>query len=70
MSKEKKRFVIADLGFAFAVHDTAEKQEYGFRAGREKEHASSNKLNTERVEIFSNMEEAVRHALEMNKKAG
>ena len=70
MSKEKKRFVVADLGFAFAVHDTHAEQEYAFRAGKDADHLSSNQLNSDRVDIFPTIEEAVRRALELNRQAG
>ena len=65
---KKRRFVVSDLGFGFAVHDTQAKQEYAFEAGREKSHKSSNALNTERVELFPTREEAVRLALELTEK--
>jgi len=67
MSKPRQRYVVADLGFGFAVHDTQAKQEYAFRAGREKDHASSNQLNTRRVEIFPTVEEAIRCARELSR---
>ena len=67
---EKKRFVVADLGFAFSVHDTQAEQEYAFRAGADKEHLSSNQLNSERTDIFPTIEEAIRHAQELNRRAG
>lgn len=63
---KKRRFVVSDLGFTFAVHDTQKKQPYAFRAGKEKNHKSSNELNTERVDLFPVREEAVRKALELN----
>ena len=65
---KKRRFVVSDLGFTFAVHDTQAKQEYAFRAGKDKAHKSSNALNTRRVELFPTREEAVRKALELNAK--
>lgn len=65
---KKRRFVISDLGFSFAVHDTHAKQEYAFRAGKDKAHKSSNALNGERLELFPTREEAVRKALELNEK--
>ena len=65
---KKRRFVVSDLGFTFAVHDTQAKQEYAFRAGKDKPHKSSNALNTRRLELFPTREEAVRHALELNEK--
>jgi len=67
-SGQPRRFVVSDLGFAFAVHDTQEKQEYAFRAGKEKAHKSSNALNSRRIELFPTREEAVRLALELNEK--
>ena len=65
---KKRRFVISDLGFTFGVHDTQAKQEYAFRAGKEKAHKSSNALNGVRIELFPTREEAVRKALELNEK--
>lgn len=65
---KKRRFVISDLGFTFAVHDTQAKQEYAFRAGKDKAHKSSNALNSRRLELFPTREEAVRYALELNQK--
>lgn len=65
---KKRRFVVSDLGFGFAVHDTQAKQHYAFRAGKDKNHKSSNALNSERVELFPTREEAVRLALELNEK--
>jgi len=65
---KKRRFVVSDLGFTFAVHDTQAKQEYAFEAGKGKAHKSSNALNTRRIELFPTREEAVRFALELNEK--
>ena len=65
---QKRRFVVSDLGFTFAVHDTQAKQEYAFEAGRDKAHKSSNAVNSRRVELFPTAEEAVRAALELNEK--
>jgi hypothetical protein len=65
---KKRRFVVSDLGFSFAVHDTEAKQEYSFRAGKDKTHKSSNALNTRRIELFPTREEALRMALELNEK--
>lgn len=65
---KKRRFVVSDLGFSFAVHDTQAKQEYSFRAGRDKAHKSSNALNTRRLELFPTREEALRLAQELNEK--
>ena len=72
MSNEtnKQRFVVSDLGFAFAVHDTQVEQQYAFRAGQDEKHLSSNELNSKRVELLPNMAEAVRVAMELNAKAG
>jgi hypothetical protein len=64
----KRRFVVSDLGFTFAVHDTQRKQDYAFRAGKDKNHKSSNALNSERVALFPTRDEAVRKALELNEK--
>ena len=65
---KKRRFVVSDLGFTFAVHDTQAKQPYAFRAGKDKAHKSSNALNTRRLELFPTREEALRLAQELNEK--
>lgn len=65
---KKRRFVVSDLGFTFAVHDTEVKQEYAFRAGKDKAHRSSNALNSRRLELFPTRAEAVRRARELNAK--
>ena len=65
---KRRRFVVSDLGFTFAVHDTQAKQQYAFEAGRDKTHKSSNAINTRRIELFPTREEAVRLALELNEK--
>jgi hypothetical protein len=64
----KRRFVVSDLGFAFAVHDTSARQEYAFEAGKGKAHKSSNALNSRRVELFPTREEALRAALRLNQQ--
>ena len=66
MGKSDQRYVISDLGFAFAVQDTQDSQQYAFRAGRESKHLSSNQLNSNRVGIYPNMAEALRVAVELN----
>ena len=66
--QKKRRFVVSDLGFSFAVHDTQARQDYAFPAGKDKAHKSSNVLNTRRIELFPTREEAVRAALELNQK--
>jgi hypothetical protein len=63
---KKRRFVVSDLGFTFAVHDTERKQGYAFRAGKDKPHKSSNTLNSERLDLFPTREEAVRRARDLN----
>jgi hypothetical protein len=68
MSQKKRRFVVSDLGFSFAVHDTQAKQQYAFRAGKDKEHKSSNRINTRRVELCPTRDEALRLAQELNEK--
>jgi hypothetical protein len=65
---KKRRFVVSDLGPFFAVHDTQAKQEYAFRAGKEKAHRSSNALNTRRIELFPTRAEALRLARELNEE--
>jgi hypothetical protein len=64
----RRRFVVSDLGFTFAVHDTQAKQEYAFRAGQGKAHKSSNALNTRRIDLFPTRAEALRAADELNDK--
>jgi len=70
MSKKRirHRFVVSDLGFAYAVHDTQLRQEYAFEAGADKDHASTNNLNSERVDIFGTLDEARRVADELNRR--
>ena len=70
MSKPRRRFVISDLGFGYAVHDTGAPQDYAFPAGKEKDHLSSNQLNSERVGIFATREEALRLAERLNLEYG
>lgn len=65
-SKQPRRYVVSDIGFAFAVHDTMAKQEYQFEAGKEKEHKSNNALNTSRVEICATREVAQQIADRLN----
>lgn len=60
--------MVSDLGFVFAVHDTEVRQEYAFQAGRDKDHKSSNALNSRRIDLFPTREEAVRLVLELNAK--
>lgn len=67
MSKqEKRRYVISNLGFSWAVHDTEVPQQYAFETGKNAEHISSNQLNTRRVALFPTRDEAVREALRLN----
>ncbi len=68
LNPKKRRFVVSDLGFAFAVHDTQAKQEYAFEAGKGKAHKSTNPLNTRRVELCPSRAEALRRAAELNEK--
>ena len=70
MSKKRirPRFVVSDLGFAYAVHDTQVRQQYAFEAGAGKEHASNNHLNSARVDIFATFDEAQRVADELNRR--
>ena len=62
----KRRFVVSDLGFIYAVHDTQAHQEYAFQSGKGKKHSSTNALNSRRVELFPTRVEAVRCALDLN----
>ncbi len=70
MSKKRirPRFVVSDLGFAFGVHDTQVRQEYAFEAGADKVHASTNHLNSERLDIFATYDEAQRTADVLNRR--
>jgi hypothetical protein len=68
MQSKKRRFVVSDLGFTFAVHDTEMRQQYDFEAGKDKPHKSSNALNSRRIDLFPTREEAVRLALELNER--
>ena len=67
-AQKQRRFVVSDLGFTFAVHDTQAKQDYAFEAGRDKAHKSSNRINSRRIDLFPTRDEAVRLALELNEK--
>ncbi|MEX1025398.1 MAG: hypothetical protein WD226_10005 [Planctomycetota bacterium] len=69
MSTPAPRYVVSDLGFAFAVHDTRAPQEYAFEAGRSATHLSSNRLNTRRVELCATREKAQLLADELNDRA-
>lgn len=69
MASEEDRFVVSDLGFAFAVHDTQVTQEYAFDAGRESDHKSNNRANGRRVEICATREMAQAIADRMNEQA-
>jgi len=66
MDSSRKRYVVSDIGFAYAVHDTMVQQDYQFEAGKDKEHASTNSLNTRRVEICPTREVAQSIADRMN----
>ena len=70
MSKKRTRhrFVVSDLGFAYAVHDTQLPQKYAFEAGADKDHASTNHLHSERVDIFATFDEAERVADDLNRR--
>ena len=68
LNPRKRRFVVSDLGFGFAVHDTAVEQQYAFEAGKDADHKSSNQLNTRRVEVTATKAEALRIARELNQK--
>lgn len=70
MRKSKQRFVVGDLGFAWAVFDTAVHADYEFEAGKDAPHPSTNLLNSRRVDIFATREEAVRRAEELNASEG
>jgi len=65
---KRRRYVISDLGFTYAVHDTQAPQEYEFETGKDKPHISTNELNSVRVALFPTREEAVREALRLNEK--
>ena len=65
-----QRYVVSNFGFGWAVQDTGTSAKYAFRAGRDKEHASSNPRNTKIVEIFPTRVQAQAHADELNAKAG
>ena len=62
-----RRFLVSDLGFAFAVHDTQVPEDYNFVAGKDAKHLSSNPLNSRRVGLFPTYDEAVRKAEELEK---
>ena len=66
--KQHRRYVVSDLGFAFAVHDTQAPQQYAFPTGKDKEHKSSNMYNVERVEVVPTREMAIQITNELNEK--
>jgi hypothetical protein len=72
MDVQKRRYVVNDLGFGFAVHDTRAPAEYVHPAGRDKQHPSKNVFNTRMVEIFPTLAQAQAHAdeLEAREDAG
>ena len=61
-----QRYIVSNLGFGYAVHDTQVGQEYAFRAGKDKEHKSTNALNTKRLEVFATRAQAQAYADERN----
>ncbi len=65
-TSRQPRFIVSNLGFAFAVHDTRVPQEYAFEAGREKPHKSQNALNTRRLAVFPTRTQAQAHADRLN----
>jgi len=69
-SRIKKRFIVSNLGFGYAVQDTGEPAKYEHPAGADKEHASSNPRNTKILEIFPTRAQAQTLADELNRKAG
>lgn len=68
--KTKKRYVVSNFGYAFAVQDTGQPAEYPHPAGKDKEHASSNPRNARVLEIFPTRAQAQVLADELNAKAG
>ena len=65
---KNRRFVVSDIGFGFAIHDTEAPQAYAHPAGREAKHLSSNQLNSVMVEVVATRDEAYRLAAELNAK--
>ena len=65
---KRRRYVVSDLGFTYAVHDTQVEQEYAFESGKDSEHPSSNPLNSERVALYATRDEAEREALRLNEQ--
>lgn len=63
---KSQRYVVSDLGFAYAVHDTRQPQSYAFPAGRDKPHPSHNALNTRRLGIFATRAQAQAFADQRN----
>lgn len=70
LPKIQKRYVVSNFGFGFAVQDTGEPAEYPHPAGKDQEHASSNRRNTKVLEIFPTRGQAQALADELNGKAG
>jgi hypothetical protein len=63
------RFRVSNIGYAFAVHDTAVRQEYAFEAGRDRAHRSTNPFNTRIVEIVPTSAQAQAIADRLNAEA-
>ena len=61
-----KRFVVSNLGFAWAVQDTGEPVSYGRRGKNENTESSSNLRNVRMVEFFPTLAQAQAHADELN----
>jgi len=68
-TRSNRRFVVNDIGYAFAVHDTGVPEEYGHPAGADKEHLSSNRLNSRMLEIFPTRERAQAYADKLEERA-
>ena len=67
-NSEDRRYVVSNLGFSYGVHDTHDPQEYAHPAGRDKQHISTNRLNSEIVEVVPTLAQALRIARELNEK--
>jgi len=66
----RPRFRVSNLGYGFAVHDTAVRERYAHPAGRDKEHRSKNAFNSRILEVFPTRAQAQQRADELNRELG
>jgi hypothetical protein len=70
MDKDSKRYLVSNLGFGYAVHDTAAHLTQGLNQKGEEVPDSSNPFNARILEVFPTRAQAQDRADEMNLQAG